>query len=348
MADHDRRQSRSVENALYGNASRFTFLQAVRLVEEIETRRRAQHPPKPPCESVHYEDELLFFRHKVRLDMPPSDVESLAPSADSDAPVMTTNILGLAGVLGPLPLSITEELFEEARHNRFAFADFLDIFNHRLIALLFRARKKYRPVLDSRTPANGQVARVLFSLLGLGTRNLRGRVLANRTNDRALLAYTGLFAERHRSAAGLQRVLEDYFGVPARIDTFRGNWDPLDAADQTALGRRNQALGDTAMLGRRVWNQAGRFEVRLGPLDLPRFRSFLPHEHDAFPRLVSLVRFYAHSELAFDVRLVLRREQVPMLCIHSRGGDAYLGRTTWLRRRTPDRDDDKVRLTGTR
>ena len=286
----------------------------------------------------------------MRLDVPLGDVESLERGGDATPPKMTANILGLAGVLGPLPINNTDRLYEEANHNRSSFADFLDIFNHRLMALLFRARRKFRPALDRRGPDDGYPARVFFSLLGLGMRDLRGRVLADGTGDRALLPYTGLFTESFRSPAGLERILEDYFGVPARIETFKGGWDALEPDDWTAIGvrtGRNNVLGRTALIGRRVPNAASSFEVLLGPLGLESFRSFLP-TGNAFRKLTSLIRFYAHQELGFTLRLVLRAEEMPHLHIRARGGDAYLGYTTWLSRRTPQRDDDKVRITGMR
>lgn len=356
MADHARRQSRSVKHRLYGDASRFTFLQAVRLMEEIELRKRPLH--RCPGEAAHAADELLVFRHKIRLDMPPADVETIEDS-NGAAPVMTTNVLGLAGVLAPLPHPVTERLIDELRHGRDgkdhgAFAAFLDIFNHRLISLLYRARKKYRPALDHRSPHDGRVARVLYALLGLGTPHLRGRVLhrvAGRDADRPLLACAGLFAENYRSPAGLERIVEEHFGVRAEVVPFIGEWNEIDEDDRTAIGAksgRNNRLGKTALAGRRIWNQAARFEVRLGPLPFKRFRTFLPSTHDAYTPLVRLIRFYTHEELAFDIRLVLDRQTMPRLRLRIGGGDAHLGHSTWLVRWRPKHDDHQVRLAGRR
>ena len=366
MADHDRWQGRSVEELLYADASRFTFLQAVRLLEEIELRRPVNRNHvarlKSPSESAHYEHELLFFRHKVRFDMPPTDVEKLERHHDDQPPTMTTNVLGLAGGLGPLPQTVTEAVVEELRQGRRAFADFLDIFNHRLISLLYGAKKKYLPALDPHGPQNGRVSRVLYAFLGLGTPDLKGRVLGDAsdeppvvTADRPLLAYAGLFTETFRSPIGLERIVEDCFGVDATIEPFIGAWEEIDPKDRTAIGvtkGRNNVLGSSALAGRRIWNQAARFEVRLGPMTLQRFRSFLPAAKDAHKPLVSLIRFYAHEELAFNVRLVLAKEEIPELCLE-RKGSAYLGQTTWLHRRTPERptpkhDDQQVRLVGQR
>lgn len=347
MAGHDGRQSGSLIEQLYRDASRFTFLQAVRLIERIELRKRTRRR-QAAGEAGHHEDELLFFRHNVRLDVPPSDVESLD---DSQPPAMTTNVMGLAGILGPLPHTITELILEELRHGRRVFADFLDIFNHRLLSLLYRAKKRYRPALDSNGPHRGRVARVLYAILGLGTPELRGRVLDRASADRQLLAYAGLFAERYRSPVALERIIEHCFGVPATVVPFVGAWEELGENSWTAIGARegrNHRLGHSALAGRRIWNQAATFEVRLGPLDFTQFRSFLPRAADGYRQLRELVRFYAHDELGFHFRLVLRKEEIPQLLLTTRDDPVFLGQTTWLHRRMPDAHDDQVRLPGAR
>jgi type VI secretion system protein ImpH len=372
MADHARRQSRSVEEQLFEDASRFTFLQAVRLMEDIALGKGLNNH-RFPGEAVHHEQELLFFRHNVRLDIPSSDVESLragrrgGDGRHDEPPTMLVNVLGLAGVLGPLPQTVTETILHELRRGDRAFddlpvssfSDFLDIFNHRLISLLYRARKKYRPALDPRGPHEGRVSRVLYSILGLGTPHLKGRLLGETSlnrpfgqpsaGDRLLLPYTGLFAERYRSPIGLERILADAFGTPATVTPFVGAWETIEDSDRTAIGTRlgrNQRLGHAALAGRRIWNQAARFEVSLGPLKLEQFRSFLPVAENAYRPLVSLIRFYAHEELGFSIRLILDRNEIPELEL-KRGGSAHLGQTTWLARRRPfAADDTQVRLTG--
>jgi type VI secretion system protein ImpH len=360
VADHDWRQARSVEDELYGDASRFTFLQAVRLVEQMELRKRPNC--KPPGESLHADEELLFFNHWVRLDNADADIESLERGADSEAPLMTTNVLGLAGVLGPLPHPVTEMILDHLWHGRrepsaFAaprqFPDFLDIFNHRLLSLLYRERKKFRPALDPYGPHDGRMSRVIYAFLGLGTPHLQGRVLRTasdpplRTGDRPLLAYAGLFVDRYRSQAGLERVLADHFEVPAAVKPFIGAWETIEEDDLTLLGVKNNVLGSTAFVGRRFWNQAARFEVRIGPLDLPRFRAFLPEANDAFVPLRSLIRFYAHDDLGFDIRLILAPRQMPGSTL-SRFHGSHLGHDSWLSRRPRKREDHQVRLVGQR
>jgi len=313
MADHDRRQAGSVEALLYRDPARFPFLQAVRLLEDIarydDALRagavgKATRTGRAPGETMHQEQELVFFRHKIRFDNPASDVEALEPGAGRQPARMTVNIMGLAGLFGPLPQTVTQRILDELRNGYRSFAEFLDIFNHRLVSLLYRAHKKYLPALDSDGPQDGRMARVLYALTGLGTPNLRGRVLRQppppdpligapnpayrdqrgAPTDRAMLAYAGLLTERYRSPIGLKRILEDHFGVAADIVPFIGAWETIDEDDVTTIGARsgvNNRLGDSALLGHRVWNQAARFEVRVGPLDFTSFLSFLPGRNGA-------------------------------------------------------------------
>jgi type VI secretion system protein ImpH len=339
MAAHGWREARSVARSvaetLAEEGHRYSFLQAVRLLEDL-------HPDRtPPGEGSDPRRELVRFRSKVRLDFPASDVEEIRLPVNGEPAEMTVNVLGLAGVLGPLPAAVTELILERSFRKDTAFRDFLDLFNHRLVSLLYRARKKYRPALDPKSPDRGRVATVLYSLIGLGTPRLLGRL---GIPDRALLPYAGFLADRPRSTVGLVRLLEDCFSVPVDVAPFQGRWHALDDEDVTRLSRRNHALGDGAVLGRQVWDQAARFELRLGPMTLERFRSFLP-DGDACQPLLSATRFYVREELGFTLRLTLKAAEVPELRLGSQGG-ARLGWTSWLKTKPFACNDSQVRTTG--
>jgi len=340
MAGDGGRQSRSLREQLYSDASRFSFIQAVRLLEQMRDEAT------PPGEGVSPRHEVVLFRHAVRFDFPETDVESIVPpKAPGQPPTMMVNVLGLTGATGPLPHHVSELVLERTLRGDDGSRDFLDIFNHRLISLLYRARKKYRPSLDPRGPERGRVATVLFALMGLGTGRLRERL---GIDDRTLLAYAGFLAQQHRSAAGLERLIEHCFGAPAKVVPFQGQWFRIEAEDQTSIGEkgRNQILGRGAVLGSRIWDQSASFELRIGPVSATKFRSFLPsgHAHDA---LLAIIRFYAGEDLGYTVRLVMKKEGVTGTHVrrHARG---YLGFTSWLKTRRSAGDDSQVSFLGRR
>lgn len=338
MAAYGWRRRSPVADGLFAEGHLFSFLQAVRLLE-------AMHPDRtPPGEGIDPHTEVVRFRSAVRLDFPASDVEEIKPRVNGSPAEMTVHVLGLAGVHGPLPPAITELAMERAFHGDRALREFLDLFNHRLVSLLYRARKKYRPALDPGAPGGGRIATVLLALVGLGTPHLPGRM---GIQDRSLLPYAGFLLARPRPTVGLVRLLEDCFEVPVEVRERNGSWHGLEGGDVTRLGAsgQNRALGVSTVLGSRVWNQAASFEVRLGPLSYDRFLSFLPEGHAHRP-LTASVRFYVREELDLSLRLTLKAEEVPELRLSCLGRGSRLGWTSWLKTKPFECNDSQVRITG--
>lgn len=350
---------------LIRHPDRFDFFQAVR---QLETWLEAQ---VSVGEGVMPSKEAVRFRSNVGFGFPANEIESVRPPRRSDEPAeMRVNFLGLAGFQGPLPDWVTELIVDRAAYKDTVLRDFLDVFNHRLVSLMYRAKRKYRPALEDRSPESTRPGRSLFALVGLGTPGLAKRM---GVPDRSLLPYGGLLTAKQRSQVGLERMLSDYFRVPVEVKPFRNRWLTLDERDVTRLGPtgRNQRLGRGAVLGRRVLDRTAGFEVTLGPLTLREFLDLLP-TGQRFRSLGSLTRYYVGEELDFRVRLRLAKEQVPELRLGRAGdtrlgwsarleepravsrpilaaaGGARLGWTSWLKTRDFERDDAQVVLEGKR
>jgi type VI secretion system protein ImpH len=324
-----------VRDLLFEEEYRFDFYQAVRLLELLSP------DAGPVGEGTEPADEVVRFRSATGLGFPASDVVRLGASADGRGPwEMTVSFLGLAGGLSPLPRPFTELVLERTARRDTALRDFLDIFNHRLVSLMYRVRKKHRLALATVSPERTELAGHLYALMGLGTPGLRGRL---GVDDRSLLEYAGLLAQHPRSMTGLEQLLTDYFGVPVRGEQFRGRWLELEEDQRTRIGRlgENHALGESAVLGTRVWDQQGSFELRVGPLTLEQLRDFLP-TGTAFRPLCELTRFYVGTELDFTIRLLLKADEVPESRLDAAGA-TRLGWTSWLKTR-PRAEDGEVRL----
>ncbi len=345
---------RSVARRLFAEGHAFDFFQAVRLLGRLLPGRRPVGREAPP------DAEVVRFRTLASLNFPASTVHEVLPAAGGKPPVLRVTFLGLTGPTGVLPSHYTELLMRLEREakgpEKRALADWLDLFNHRLIALFYRAWEKYRfPLAYERGEATraepDPFTQGVFSLVGLGMPGLRGRLRVSappdvpgggervlaRVEDLALLYYAGLLAHRPRTAAGLEALLGDYFGLPVCVRQLQEQWLILEPASQSRLGEAGRSeVGTTLVVGERVWDAQSKFRVRLGPLRYREFLAFLPDrtavaERKAFFVLAHLVRLYAGPELDFDVQLVLSAAEVPAcrLAEGERPGPR-LGWNTWV------------------
>jgi type VI secretion system protein ImpH len=251
---------------------------------------------------------------------------------------MLVNFMGLIGPEGVLPNPFTSLIIERQREGDTTLRDFLDIFNHRIISLFYRAWRKYRIDVACERGERHRFSRQLLSLLGLGTDGMRDR---QTVSDELLIYYAGLLGQRPRSAQALQQILSDYFDVPVAIEQFSGGWYRLDPETQCRLSEENTdsgELGFGAVVGDEMWNQQSRVRIVLGPLSLERYADFLP-DGQSFKPLKSWVRFFSNDEWDFELNLILEREQVPA-CTLGTGGVSgpQLGWVSWVKSAPFQRD----------
>lgn len=345
MATPGRTTDSPLNEILFEEGYRFDFFQAVRVLERLYERRRAVGGDAAPAE------EVVRFGARLGLSFPPSAICSIdPPDAGHRPPRMTVNFMGLTGPMGALPHHYSELLMDRVRQRDLALRDFLDLFNHRLVALFYRAWEKYHFVeayerAALRHEEDDRLSRILLALMGLGTDGLERR--ASVEHD-ALLFYSALFAHHPRSASGLQALLADYFQVRVQIVQFIGEWLAVAQEDRTVLGggKDSNILGGTAFLGRRAWHQQSAFRIEIGPLTLSAFSEFLPSGGAHWP-LLSLTRFFVGQELNFEVQLILLGREVPPLRLGAPAERApRLGWSTWLGRHHPACDAADTVLRG--
>ncbi len=327
MGSSDWGTDRPVAELLFQHGFAFDFFQAVRLLAHLRDHASVGGTPAPSAESVR-------FRAMPSLEFPASAIHSIQEDGGGP-PYMTVAFLGLAGPKGVLPTHYTEAAINEDRAGNHALVDFLDIFNHRLISLFYKAWEKHRPLIAHERAQRAHSAEdnftsYLFDLIGMGTVGLRDRL---RVSDLTLLRYAGLLAQRPHSATALAGILCDYFQVPVEVEQYRGRWRRLDERDKCYLrgpAPSNQ-LGMGAVAGDAVWMRQSHFRVRIGPLTLDQFRDFLP-DGKAFERAVSLIRLFADRSLEFEIQPVLKKEEVPRCEIREASGyGPRLGWCGWLK-----------------
>jgi type VI secretion system protein ImpH len=311
---------------------RHDFYHTLRRLECLmPAKPRWGHAPRPVDEPVRLgQDPYLSFA--------PTSLASFEPPRAGRPGRLQVMLFGLLGPNGPLPTHFTEYARERLRHaNDPTLVRFLDLLQHRFIALFYRAWAQAQPHVNRDRPGDDKFMAYVGAFAGAAHPRLRNR---DAVPDVARLFHAGTLIRHTRNAEGLRAILAQFFGVPVRLQEFVGHWLTLGRRERTRLGEPTAQLGRGAVIGGRIWDRQHSFRIHLGPLTLAQYEAFLPGG-PRLPALVDWVRMYRNVDLDWDVRLRLDRRHVPPLRL---GRAGRLGWTSWLGRRAGDSDSDNLCL----
>ena len=140
---------------------------------------------------------------------------------------------------------------------------------------------------------------------------------------------------RAHSAALIESVLRYYFKhAELTIEQCIERRVEILQEQRNALGRGNHQLSESLVLGERVRDCSGKFRIHIRQLSWERFHELLPIGTGYQP-LCALVRFTLRDPLEYDIRLVLRHEEIRELRI-AEHNPCRLGWTSWLGREYAD------------
>lgn len=323
MATTRRRKSLAVTDQLNNEAYRFDFFQAVRLLE----RSAALHPeqrsqggePVPRTQPRH----TVRFTGRPQLSFQAADIDLIRPldAEEHDEPQweMVVNFMGLTGSQGVMPYYLSEIVLRELRNKNPALKDFLDLFNHRAIALYYRAWHKYQlpacfeEARQQRQQGNDLFTDALLSLAGLGSKELAHRLPIA---DDALAGFAGLLSRPICTADGLRGMIKQYFGIETRIQQFQGQWQALPDDVQSRLPGPmaprglNNILGRNTLLGASSYQIQNKFTVAIDELTYRQFMDIAPGSRK-LEALKAFIHFSVGSELDFDIEVTLSDREVP-------------------------------------
>lgn len=282
-------------------------------------------------EALSPRQEPLRLGHAPKLEFSPASLSAL-DLRNEDRPKLVSQFAGLLGPQGPLPLHITEYIFDRVQHHGDeTLTAFLDIFHQRFLSLFYRSWANSQPAVQLDRPEHDRFSRYVTSLSGVGTTAFDD---LDKLPASAKRRFAGLFAHQRKDAESLASITQGYFAVPTSVRELVGEWLTIPENEHCRLGDSSSvaSLGTTATIGSRYWTVQDRFCLRLGPLSLVDFNRFLPGMRSA-DRLISLVRNFTNDEFAWDLQLVVKADEVPVARL---GGDAEtvqpsrLGWNTWL------------------
>jgi len=364
MASEDRRETADLIARMLADPRRADFFLLVRALQAAAGPRRPR-----VGEALRLSQEVARFGQPPFLEFAASTMDGVrtrrpnpartAGGSDSSAGEPEEEdagarykiyqyFFGLFGPNGALPLHLTDYALSRYRHHKDpVLIEFADLFHDRMVAFFFRAWAETRMEVDfDRGLAQSRFATYIGSLCGLGSATVHGR---DSIGELAKLHYAGHLARQNRNVEGLRDLLTDYFQVPVEVLTFQGRWLELPPESRCRLGGPlgSGELGQTTLLGSRVWDCQLTIRIRIGPLSLPEVGRFLPGGR-SFQRLKDWLRLYCTQPFFWDVQMVVQREQVKAIQLGVKDSasscEGRLGWTTWLASRPLDRNPEDLIL----
>lgn len=347
--------------SLLARAPTMNFMQLCRLLE-------VRVPDQPGFGTRDIlEHERVRFRPRPRMGFPSGEIAAVEFDDGSDTsgpdtpPTVRTTFLGLYGVDAAVPSHMVDEIaLREEGHE--AVEAFLDQFNHRYVALLYRAWKKYRYPESFRPGGTDAQSRNLLCLAGFGWGEKPAR---SGLPDSRVLALLGLMIQRTRTPEGLAGVAALAVpGVEVRVDEF---WPTLKRAGQsqplTSPGRlsglpgglpstngspggtrrapedgKRRGLGGGYVLGNRLEYRSRAVRVTLRPAHGRQAHDLLPGAW-LHRELMAFIRLYVGTKADVHLRMAVSSRLVPEPSVGTApaGSVPRLGWTTVL-----PSDEDRI------
>ncbi|RKG84545.1 type VI secretion system baseplate subunit TssG [Corallococcus terminator] len=284
-------------------------------------------------------EEMIRFRHDPSLGFSSGDVSSVTlrevpvraedPHARRPLFEVATSFLGLTGTVSPLPMYLAEEVAQEDPDHAVR-REFLDLFHHRLLSLLYRLETRYRVTSESNTGFTDQWSRRLLALAGFDTYEQHSD---SKLPISRLLRIVPLLASQVRTAEKLEVALqealgEDLEGASVTVHQFVGRWVDIDA--RARLGHSFNQLGRNMLLGGKAFDRTGKMRIAIAPLPPRAYKRLLP-DGNLLPMVREVMALFLRDPLEYELELGLTESvsQTFFLSMFNHKA-SRLGRDTWL------------------
>lgn len=307
------------------------FVAAVRILECVQPEKARLG------QASRLKDEPVRLSQNPSLGFQASSLSGLEETGTTHAFRLFCNCMGLLGSNGPLPIHYTEHALQRAaHHNDPTFREFVDLFNHRMLSLFYRAIADSDPAINLDRDDDNRYADFVASIGGFLPDAARSRdslPAATRFN------FAGWLGARTRCPEGLIAIVGGYFDLPCDITEFVGGWLKMPEESLIRLGSKeaNCHLGVSTYAGRRVWSSSHKIRIKLGPMTWQEYRAFAPGEVNNIA-LQELVLSYLGDEIDWELQLELKAGEARPLALNSQfrlgfngwlsGSDAYNNRVT--------------------
>lgn len=261
-----------------------------------------------------YPDRRVRFKIRPRLCFAPGPVAGFTKSPDGTS-ALYVNLTGLSGPESPVPLWQTELTERLALHGEPSLAEFLDIFNDRLVNLHQELMSRLKPECGAEQAAP-YVGKYFLAAAGVLTEGIMERILSipcsgpqgnqpGKLPAASFISASAVWGMFPRSASGLEFLVEKVLGVKAGVEPLKGAWTFLPDEHRSRLGQGKNQLGRDTISGSRIFDPAAGFSLKIGPLTAEQYRDFVPPPAGGKRiELAALIKLYLGDDCPIDYCLL--------------------------------------------
>jgi len=287
-------------------------------------------PDKPVTGSTwQVRHEPVRFRPHPGMGFPASEIKGAEPPEHPHLPpTVRITFMGLYGVESPLPTHYIDDITQR-REGYEATADFLDIFNHRLIAQYYRIWRKYSYPATFEEGGKDKTSQYLLGLAGLGIDGCTDSIATPASRFLALLPVMLLPGRTAEGMASLVRLLAP--NTQAKIWHHDKRRVPLKSP-LTMSVRQPVTLTNRPVMGNYATDANSQVLMRLTTSDPTEVQGWLPGG-ELHGDLMALLHVYLGSRLDVRLQLCVDRSLLPDATMSAKpeAGAVQLGRTAVMR-----------------
>ncbi|ECU9384863.1 TPA: type VI secretion system baseplate subunit TssG [Salmonella enterica subsp. diarizonae serovar 61:l,v:z35] len=287
-------------------------------------------PDKPVTGSTwQVRHEPVRFRPHPGMGFPASEINGAeTPEHSHQPPTVRVTFMGLYGVESPLPTHYIDDIAQQ-REGYEATADFLDIFNHRLIAQYYRIWRKYSYPASFEEGGKDKTSQYLLGLAGLGIDGCTDSIAAPASRFLALLPVMLLPGRTAEGLTSLVTLLAP--GTQARVWHHDRRRIPLKAPLSMSV-RQPVSLKGRPVMGAHATDVNGQVLLQLSTQTVQEVQGWLPGGQ-LHTDLLALLHVYTGSRLDVRLQLCVDRTLLPdvRLSCHPAPDSPQLGRTAVMK-----------------
>lgn len=277
--------------------------------------------------------EPVRFRPHPGMGFPASEIKAYEPAEQPHLPAtVRITFMGLYGVTSPLPTHYVNDIAQQ-REGHEVTADFLDIFNHRLITQYYRIWRKYSYPATFEAGGKDKTSQYLLGLIGLGGDGCMASATAPLSRFLALLPVMLLPGRTAEGMASLVNLLAP--GTQAKI--WHHDKKRVRLSSPLALSTRHPVtLVNRPVMGNYATDVNSQVLMQLSTSGFDEVQGWLP-DGELYADLMALLHVYLGSRLDVRLQLCVNSNLLPQAVMSCKPtpGAGQLGRTAVMRFRNP-------------